>query len=73
MSKESWKLVSQASSIGFLVVFCILIGLAIGYYIDKWLNTKPLFIVIFLFLGVVAAFYNLFKTVLNKTNNLNND
>jgi F0F1-type ATP synthase assembly protein I len=64
--QKSLKLIAQTTSIGFLVIACLIIGLGIGYYIDKLLNTKPLFTIIFIFLGMVSAFYNLFKVVLKK-------
>lgn len=34
----------------------VLIGLIGGFYIDKWLATKPLFIIIGLVIGTLAAF-----------------
>lgn len=40
------------------IIGCIIIGLLIGYFLDKWLNTTPLFLIIFLILGIAAAFRN---------------
>ena len=37
----------------------------IGFILDNQFKTKPLFIGIFLFLGMVAAFYNLLKLLKN--------
>lgn len=33
----------------------------IGYFIDGWADTKPLFMIIFFFLGVVVGFYNIYR------------
>lgn len=40
------------------VIGCIIIGLVIGYFLDKWLGTNPLFLIVFLIFGVIAAFRN---------------
>lgn len=40
----------------------VLVGLAGGFYLDKWLDTKPLFIIICLMIGIAAGL----KMVLRK-------
>jgi ATP synthase protein I len=37
----------------------VAIGLAIGYFLDRYFHTKPWFTIIFLILGVAAAFRSL--------------
>lgn len=49
--------------IGIMFVVCLAMGLFIGLYIDKWLGTKPWFTLIFIFLGIAAAFINMFRTI----------
>ena len=34
----------------------VLVGLVGGFYLDKWLDTKPLFIVICIIIGIAAGF-----------------
>lgn len=41
----------------------ITLGGAVGYVIDKRFGTLPIFSAIFLVLGIVAAFVNLFRTL----------
>tara|TARA_B100000900_G_C20159512_1_gene545311 strand:+ start:291 stop:554 length:264 start_codon:yes stop_codon:yes gene_type:complete len=41
----------------------IIAGVLIGLGIDKVFSTKPVFFIIFLLLGIVSGFYNLYKTV----------
>lgn len=48
-------------NIGYYILTPILLGVFLGLGLDYWLNTKPLFISIFIFLGTVASFYNLIK------------
>ncbi len=42
------------------MVFSTLIGLAMGYYLDKWLETDPWLTLIFLVLGIISGFRNIF-------------
>lgn len=46
---------------GMYIATPILLGLLIGYFADKFFNTKPLFILIFIIGGAASAFYNLYK------------
>ena len=39
----------------------LIIGAGIGWTIDQWLNTTPLFLIIFFILGGVAGIYNLWR------------
>lgn len=49
-----------ASSLGIAMVAAILIGLFIGYQLDKWLDTSPWFTLIFLIFGIISGFRNIF-------------
>jgi len=46
---------SLLSQLGFTALVCVGIGVLIGFWLDRWLNTSPVFIVIFSLLGVVSA------------------
>lgn len=48
------------SSVGISMVAATFIGLAMGYYLDKWLGTSPWLTLIFLAFGIVAGFRNIF-------------
>ena len=48
-------------SIGYYLVTPIIVGVFLGLGLDNWLNTKPVFFIIFLMFGTVASFYNIFK------------
>ena len=48
------------SSVGISMVASCFIGLAMGYYLDKWLGTSPWLTLIFLGLGIVSAFRNVY-------------
>ena len=40
-------------------------GTLIGYGLDSWLETKPLFLIIFLLAGVCAGFFNIYRITQN--------
>lgn len=42
------------------MVAATFIGLAMGYYLDKWLGTDPWLTLIFLLFGIIAGFRNIF-------------
>ncbi|MDO3378158.1 AtpZ/AtpI family protein [Geoalkalibacter halelectricus] len=48
------------SGIGISMVVATLIGLAMGYYLDKWLGTSPWLTLLFLLFGVIAGFRNIY-------------
>mgnify|MGYP001184389469 FL=1 len=56
-------------SVGFKIsldlISPIIAGILIGIGVDKFFSTKPIFFVIFLLLGIVAGFFNIFKSAKN--------
>ena len=39
----------------------LIIGGGLGLFLDRWLDTKPLFLILFFILGGVAGIYNLWR------------
>ncbi len=50
----------DAGTVGLQLVSCTVIGLAMGYYLDKWLDTRPWLTMVFLLLGIVAGFHSVY-------------
>lgn len=48
---------------GWYVALCIVLGVLGGVWLDKKIGTPPLFILIGTLLGVVVAFYGIYKMV----------
>ena len=46
--------------LGLMMVVPILGCLFLGIFLDKWLHSSPICLIIFLLLGIAAAFRNLF-------------
>ena len=44
----------------------LLIGAGIGWTLDQWVNTTPLFLIIFFILGGIAGIYNLWRVLTGK-------
>lgn len=49
--------------VGVELVAGMIGGLLIGWALDSWVGTKPLFLVIFLFLGFAAGMLNVYRTL----------
>ena len=56
---------SQALGLAFRagveLVAAFVVALGIGWLLDTWLGTKPLFLVVFFFLGAATAFMNVMR------------
>jgi ATP synthase protein I len=62
---EDVALVSQVGlTMGGSILFCF----AIGYFLDKWLQTKGLFITIFIILGVIGGGFTVYRQIENMLN-----
>ncbi len=75
MSEKSlFKQLLDASTVGLNLVFATFIGLAIGYGLDsamdKWfgVQTKPWLTIIFLILGIITGFRELYRMATRKDN-----
>lgn len=49
------------TNIGFYLITPLLLGVILGSFIDSKLSTHPVATIIFIVLGAVAMFYNLFR------------
>ena len=58
--RQLMKSLSFLSSLGISMVAASFIGLFIGVYLDKWLDTKPWMTMIWLGFGIAAGFRNIF-------------
>jgi ATP synthase protein I len=65
-----WRGLAELTSIGMTMVLCTVIGLAGGYFGDRWLGTSPWLTLVGLLLGIVAGFVNLFRSAKNAEQDL---
>ncbi|GAB7079176.1 AtpZ/AtpI family protein [Megalodesulfovibrio paquesii] len=52
---------SNAGLLGLHMVSSTAVGLAMGWFLDKWLGTKPWLMIVFLGMGIVEGFRNMWK------------
>ena len=45
----------------------LLVGVGLGLVLDRWLNTAPLFLILFLFLGGAAGILNAYRTAMHQS------
>lgn len=53
-------------SLGITLLANVLVAMAMGYGLDKWLDTNPLFLLLFIFLGFAAGMRSIWKIIQKK-------
>ncbi len=61
--KASKSGLNQGMRAGTDLVGGVLFGIGVGYGLDRWLDTKPWCLIIFFFLGTVAGFLNVYRSL----------
>ena len=54
--------IGSAFKISTELVAAVFVAIFIGWYIDKWLGTKPIFLIILLLVGIVAGIFNVVRS-----------
>jgi len=62
-TRRAWRELAYYSSLGFSVALSIFIGLGAGLLVDRTWETSPWGMLVFLALGIAAAFRNLWLAV----------
>ncbi|MBL4748763.1 MAG: AtpZ/AtpI family protein [Magnetovibrio sp.] len=65
--------VGQAFRIGVDMLAALLVGTFIGWYLDRWLGTKPWFLITFMFLGGGAGIRNVYRTAMLMVKDVENE
>lgn len=58
--KKTYQEILNASTVGMALVSGVVIGGAMGYFLDNWLNTSPWLLFIFIVFGFIAGIKNAF-------------
>lgn len=59
--KDTYKNLLSYSALGLEMGFCVVIGLAAGFYLDKYFKTDPYLTFIFMIFGMIAAFRAVYR------------
>ena len=71
LSKKTRKVESESTSSSSLgiamklsseMVAAVFVASLIGYYLDKWLETEPFFLILLFFLGAITGILNVVRT-----------
>ena len=60
---EGWGIALRFIGLGWYVAFCVVVGIVGGVWLDRLVGTLPLFTLLGVLLGTVAAFYGVYKLV----------
>ena len=55
--------IALVTQLGLTMAGSILFCFAIGYFLDKWLGTKGLFITIFIILGIIGGGVTVYRQI----------
>ena len=67
MKLSNWYYFGLVMQLGLVIIACVLIGLGIGLFLDKFFKTNGVFVVIFLIMGIIAGFMNVYKDIMRKS------
>jgi len=59
-----WVAALRLIGVGFFIGGFILLGVVVGLWLDSWLNTSPILVIVGLVLGVVIAFWGVYQMLL---------
>ncbi len=66
---EKWKLAFRLVGVGFYIGICIVGGVLGGLWLDNRFNTRPIFMLVGLILGLIIAFWGVYQMLLPLMNN----
>ncbi|MGB9856863.1 MAG: AtpZ/AtpI family protein [Dictyoglomaceae bacterium] len=59
--RSPWEIFNITFSLGTSVLASLLVGIFLGYYLDKVFNTSPVFLLAGVALGIWAGFRDIFR------------
>ncbi len=63
-----WAAAFRLIGVGWYVGVCIVIGVVGGLWLDGKFNTRPIMVITGLILGIVLAFYGVYRMILPNIN-----
>jgi ATP synthase protein I len=65
-NRKVFSSMGLATGLGFSAVGSLLVGMLGGLFLDRWLRTTPLFLVIGILLGLGAAAFGVYRLVVRE-------
>ncbi|MFC1932670.1 AtpZ/AtpI family protein [Chloroflexota bacterium] len=63
-----WEAAFRLVGVGWYVGACIVLGVLGGLWLDNKFNTNPILVIVGLILGVIVAFYGVYRMILPNIN-----
>ncbi len=64
MSRRGVALALRLMGLGWYIAISIILGIVGGWWLDRWLGTKPLFTILGVLAGSGVAFYGVYRMIL---------
>lgn len=61
--RPNLRKLAELSSLGLILPSSIAVGLFVGYFLDKWLDTDPVLLLVFTVLGIVSGLLSLARAL----------
>ena len=71
--KAFFRELGKYSALGLEMALSVVIGLGIGYYLDKWLGTAPWLMVLWIGFGFAAGVRSLYRAAVRSGKDLEKD
>ncbi len=59
-----WGAALRLTGVGFFIGGAIVLGAFVGLWLDSRLNTEPVLVIVGLILGIIVAFYGVYRMLL---------
>ena len=71
--KAFFRELAKYSALGFEMALSVVIGMGIGYYLDRWLGTGPWLMIVWISLGFAAGVRSLYRAAVRSGKDLERD
>ena len=68
--KAFFRELGKYSALGLEMALSVVIGMGIGYYLDRWLGTEPWLMIVWIGLGFAAGVRSLYRTAVRSGKDL---
>ena len=59
-----WALALRLSGLGWYIAICILAGVCAGVFLDRWIGSGFVFLIVGVLMGTTLAFFGVYRMVL---------
>lgn len=71
--KAFFRELGKYSALGLEMAISVVIGLGVGYYLDRWLGTSPWLTVVWIGIGFAAGVRSLYRAAIRSGKDLERD